>query len=118
MAYSQAEPHTLDQVGAGLDGTLYALEPFMGRLVVGGAFLQVCTYTYIHICRYITLHTHTYMYIYIHAYICMYMCVHMYMYVYGGLPPGLRYRGTPLIRNSFPPLGPPQGPKHSPTVGF
>jgi len=28
-------------VGAGLDGTLYALEPFMGRLVVGGAFLQV-----------------------------------------------------------------------------
>ena len=27
------------------------------------------------------------------------------------------YRGTSLIRNSAPPLGPPQGPRHSPTVG-
>ena len=28
-----------------------------------------------------------------------------------------RYRGTSLIRNSIPPLGPPEGPRHSPTVG-
>ena len=27
------------------------------------------------------------------------------------------YRGTSLIINSPPPLGPPEGPKHSPTVG-
>jgi len=26
------------------------------------------------------------------------------------------YSGTLLIRNSTPPLGPPQGPRHSPTV--
>ncbi|KAJ1496209.1 hypothetical protein T484DRAFT_2528220 [Baffinella frigidus] len=31
----------LQSVGAGLEGTLYALEPFMGGLVVAGAFLQV-----------------------------------------------------------------------------
>lgn len=30
----------LQSVGAGLDGTLYALEPFGGRLIVGGAFTQ------------------------------------------------------------------------------
>ena len=28
-----------------------------------------------------------------------------------------RYRGTSLIRNRHPPLGPPQEPKHGPTAG-
>ena len=27
------------------------------------------------------------------------------------------YRGTSLIRNNAPPIGPPQGPSHNPTVG-
>ena len=31
--------------------------------------------------------------------------------------PQLVYRGTTLIRTPPPPLGPPYGPRHSPTVG-